>query len=292
MNRMTDCPNKHPCVDMLALCIGDGTLAAMDYAAKAKQQMDNVVWLGYNTDSVAGSWQESADLEQKRQEAKQSIEAIIREYPDIEYALILAVMDESISTITAELIPVIAKAFREHGIKVIGAITTGFPDIPAGRRESVKKKTEELRAQTDLLLTFPGGAIQEELRAPGKLLWQVAQCLIAGLWGKSLINLDLEDIQNIFKNGNQAYIVTSSASKLYEAAHKAKNALSSLAHSGVYVKDLVVSIVIPSETIDKGEIDEAIRVFPDFRSDGYILWACSISDGSQPCITVIAAGET
>ena len=41
-----------------------------------------------------------------------------------------------------------------------------------------------------------------------------------------------------------------------------------------------------------GEIDEAIRVFPDFRSDGYILWACSISDWSQPCITAIAAGET
>jgi len=167
-------PEERPDVKTLVLCVGDGGGEVMDKAA-GKQGAGHVEWLGWNTDFRDIPGQPPKGIEQQRKKVQQYTEEIIKEYRSVRQVLILAQMDGKASTY---LVSDIADMFQKHEIQVISVITDGSREVAVQQQKTIDKATEKLQKQSDLFISV---LPQKAYLTSGKMLWKIAQGIIAGL---------------------------------------------------------------------------------------------------------------
>jgi len=243
--------------EMMVLYIDRG------YGSAAKQE---TAWIDFKAEKI------------EVQQVEQRIGEIIKGYPNVKCMLILVSMDNT-DCVKAALMA--SEILMKHRIQVISIVTT-----TAERRDVIKENIEEMRANSDLLMFFPGTG--EET------LWQAAQCLVAVLnGGKNRISLDFEDLESIFCNVENCYISTGNAVRPHDARDAAKDliAFSSFANRLAYAAGMLCLIFAPLD-IGLEEILEATEViFSETAQDTNITWM-TVKDESlsnQVNITVIAA---
>lgn len=244
---------------------------------------------------ITDSLLEKTNSEVGEKAAKTILDAVLRYLDGFDMAFVVAGMGGGTGTGAA---PIIARAFRQHGILTIGVVTKPFHFEGIHRTELAEKGIEEIQQFVNALIVIPNQnlfriANEETTFAEAfKIASNVMQCGVRGITDlivrPGILNLSLENIRKTIKTG-KAVIGTGEASGENRAVAAAESAINSPLLNGVSIGDAqgVIVNVTSGYGITLSEVNQAFnRICDETDSTADILLGAVFDNNLEGTIRV------